>query len=56
MDQIHQEMRSHIEIASDLMKERYCIRAAERQYAKRDLVWYYNSQKKRSIGPKMQRN
>lgn len=42
MDDIHQEVRSHIQIASDRMKERYDIQAKEHQYAKGDLVWLYN--------------
>lgn len=41
MDDIYQEVRSHIQIASDRKKERYDIRAGESDYAERDLVRQY---------------
>lgn len=45
VDDIHQEIRSHTQIASNRMKERYDIRAEEDAYATGELVGLYNPQR-----------
>lgn len=45
IDDIHQDVRSHIQIANDCMKERNNIRAEESLYVEGDLVWLYNPQR-----------
>lgn len=55
MDDIHELVRSHLQIASDRMKERYDIRAGEGGYKDGDLVWLYNPQRRRGLSPKLQK-
>lgn len=46
MDNINQEVRSHVCIVSDRMKKRYDIRATEGEYAEEDLIWLCNLQRR----------
>lgn len=55
MDDIYQEVRSHIQIANYRMKERYDMGAEECHYAEVDLVWLYNPQKTRGLFPQLQK-
>lgn len=49
MSEIHQEVWSHIQIASGRLKKRYEIKSKEDHYAAEDLVWLYNPQKRQGL-------
>ncbi|KAJ8974731.1 hypothetical protein NQ317_004054 [Molorchus minor] len=54
MDDIHDQVRSNIQSASDRMKETYDIGAQNDGYQSGDLVWLYNPQRRRGLSPKLQ--
>ncbi|KAJ8966945.1 hypothetical protein NQ317_009035, partial [Molorchus minor] len=54
MDDIHDQVRSNIQSASDRMKETYDIGAQNNGYQSGDLVWLYNPQRRRGLSPKLQ--
>ncbi|KAJ8982074.1 hypothetical protein NQ317_015586 [Molorchus minor] len=54
MDDIHDQVRSNIQSASDRMKETYDIGAQNYGYQSGDLVWLYNPQRRRGLSPKLQ--
>ncbi|KAJ8961623.1 hypothetical protein NQ317_003283 [Molorchus minor] len=54
MDDIHDQVRSNIQSASDRMKETYDIGAQNDGYQSGDLVWLYNPQRPRGLSPKLQ--
>ncbi|KAJ8981797.1 hypothetical protein NQ317_006877 [Molorchus minor] len=54
MDDMHDQVRSNIQSASDRMKETYDIGAQNDGYQSGDLVWLYNPQRRRGLSPKLQ--
>ncbi|KAJ8981169.1 hypothetical protein NQ317_017261 [Molorchus minor] len=54
MDDIHDQVRSNIQSATDRMKETYDIGAQNDGYQSGDLVWLYNPQRRRELSPKLQ--
>ena len=56
MDDIHEQVRTNIQGASDRMKDQYDVKAEKGGYQPGNLVWLYNPQRRRGLSPKLQRN
>ena len=55
MDDMHEMVRSHLQIASDRMKKRYDTTAAEGGFQEGDKVWLHNPRRQKGYSPKLQR-
>ncbi|XP_050519398.1 uncharacterized protein LOC126893360 [Diabrotica virgifera virgifera] len=54
MDDIHELVRSNLQIASDRMKKRYDTQAERGCFKENDKVWLYNPKKRTGCSPKLQ--
>lgn len=55
MDDMHELVRSHLQIASDRMKKRYDTQAEEGGFKEGDKVWLHNPKRQKGYSPKLQR-
>ena len=56
LDEVHNNVRRRIQIASDRMKTRYDLRANTSGFQEGDLVWLYNPRRRRGRSPKLQQD
>uniref|UniRef100_A0A2C9LGT8 Integrase p58-like C-terminal domain-containing protein n=1 Tax=Biomphalaria glabrata TaxID=6526 RepID=A0A2C9LGT8_BIOGL len=56
LERVHTLARSRIKDSSDLMKTRYDRRANSTGFVEHDLVWLYNTKRRKGRSPKLQKN
>ncbi|GBM89483.1 hypothetical protein AVEN_32538-1 [Araneus ventricosus] len=56
LESVHAFARERIKLASERMKTRYDSRATYHNFKKGDLVWMYNSKRRRGLSSKLQEN
>ncbi|GBN25038.1 hypothetical protein AVEN_141570-1 [Araneus ventricosus] len=56
LESVHAFAREEIKLASERMKTRYDSRATDHQFKEDDIVWMYNSKRRKGPSPKLQQN
>ncbi|GBM83826.1 hypothetical protein AVEN_134526-1 [Araneus ventricosus] len=56
LERVHAFARERIKLASERMKTRYYSRATDHYFTEGDVVWMYNSKRRRGLSPKLQQN